>query len=175
MADMNPSILRYRPGPTRDVIGDMTFDPHGFFPAGCRRRPAHFAPDHGVVDYRQLDPDHVEALASALLDQFLHLGVEAPPAVHEILDKDKHPEIDGRLITDPHELLHPTDSLNMPDPQTAVKATPNAKRDVIDKLQARQPIPCPSTCFSDVDCFLIEYFACFFPSGPGSPGLCFYQ
>ncbi|KAK4095917.1 hypothetical protein N658DRAFT_74060 [Parathielavia hyrcaniae] len=174
-SDTDQPALRYHPGPIRQVIADMAYDPNGVFVLGVDGVLRTFAPDHSVVDYRQLDPAQVKALASGLVAQETQLGVEADPVYQYLLDDAEHPEIDGRLIMDLGELLHPTNPMSRPDPawKTAVGTSPDPKRDVVDKLEARQPIPCPSSCYSIADCVWINCWACFMPWGPGTPGHCF--
>ncbi|KAK4112409.1 hypothetical protein N656DRAFT_768548 [Canariomyces notabilis] len=167
-----PPALRYVPGSAHEASANISYDPQGVFVLGVDGVLRSFAPNISVVDYRQLDPDQVQELATGLARQARSLGVDVALGIQYLLE---HPDIDGRLITDANAILTPGNPLNLPHPDYSTGATspPRVSRDLSELLNGRQPAPCPATCNSLTDCIPVGCFACFFPGGPGSVGICF--
>ncbi|OAA63456.1 hypothetical protein SPI_03619 [Niveomyces insectorum RCEF 264] len=169
-ARTNTPALRYVPGTALQASANIAYDPDGVFVLGVDGVLRTFAPNISVVDYRQLDPAQVNELAVRLATHSEFLGVELAPGLQYLLD---HPETDGRSVVNTHDLLQPTNPLVLPDPAYSNSTSPPQKRDLTGLLDPRQPALCPGTCASVSDCVFISCFACYFPYGPGSIGLCF--
>lgn len=151
----------------------MEYDLNGVYHLGVDGVLRSFSHDNRVVDYRQLDPEQVKSLASGLVAQFDYHGIEIDEAFRAMAAADEKSEVDGRLVTDLQLLLHPTDPLNFPSGRSQPQSSPNPNKDVVDRLEARQPVYCGVTCWSLPDCYWVYCHACFFPSGTGRVGACF--
>lgn len=149
----------------------MISDQRGAFNLGSDGVLRSFTADLIVLDYRQLDPSQVEALAKSHLAQWEASPYDAPPELRKLAE---HP-VDGRLVTDIDALLNPKEKPNIPQSEEEKRATGvSLKQRGIDDILNLPPLVCiPFTrCFSILECLPEGCNACYYPNGPPF-GVCY--
>ncbi|KAH8891093.1 hypothetical protein GQ53DRAFT_765236 [Thozetella sp. PMI_491] len=159
------STLRYIPGEISIVVKTLETDPEGVFSVGKDGILRSFGADGHVVDWRQLDPAQFSKFAELQLAGWTASSFDVPDTVTALAES---PDVDGRLVTDLEDILHPADLPNLPLPSGGHPSPRAAEKEIVDRLLNRQAclltpcsaLTCPAPCM-----------ACFFPGGP-PVGIC---
>ncbi|RDA85825.1 hypothetical protein CP532_5780 [Ophiocordyceps camponoti-leonardi (nom. inval.)] len=162
------SSLRYVSGSVSDVANGMKFTDDSVFTLGSDGVLRTFTKDRTVLDYRQLDPEQTRDLAAKQVDAWERSGKPVPDSVMAVA----HASVDGRLVTDVHQLMNPEEK---PAVVEGAQSESSVTRRSPGKLFRRAgPKVCPGSpgCSSLADCQRHHCNACFFPHGPPH-GTCF--
>jgi hypothetical protein len=154
------STDRYVPGSFKDVLQDLKIDATGVLSVGEDGVLRSYTGDLEVVDYRQLDPEQVATFGRQQLDAWTLGGGDIPDSVLALVQKS----IDGRLVTEEDDLIHPTEKPRLGDKPSS-RESRNPKP--FDDLIARQSAACAGSYCEDLPtCTARGCNACYFPNGP---------
>ncbi|KAF4591705.1 hypothetical protein GQ602_002004 [Ophiocordyceps camponoti-floridani] len=129
------STQRYVAGSVSSVANDMKVTDDGVFSLGSDGVLRYFDADRSVVDYRQLDPDQAKDLATKQIHAWESSGKAVPASLAAIVESS----VDGRLVTDVHQLMNPEERPAKAEGQVEASVSSKVRRSAAELFARAGP------------------------------------